>query len=51
MTNDKMRRTRKKTRQGKSDNTRWGHKGGGKNGSTPSNGRRRRKKRYRGQGR
>ena len=37
----------KKTRQGRSANTKSGHKGGGKNGSTPSKGY---KKTYRGQG-
>ena len=37
----------KKTRQGNSTNTKRGHKGGGKNGSTPT---KNYKKPYRGQG-
>ena len=37
----------KKTKQGRSTNTKHGHKGGGVNGSTVSKGY---KKRYRGQG-
>jgi hypothetical protein len=38
----------KKTYQGQGRNTKFGHKGGGPNGSTPT---KKYKKRYRGQGR
>ena len=38
----------KKTYQGQGSNTKFGHKGGGRNGSTPC---KKYKKRYRGQGR
>jgi hypothetical protein len=37
----------KKTRQGMGKNTKWGNKGGGNGGSTPS---KKYKKKYRGQG-
>ena len=45
--NSTHKSTPKKTKQGRSTNTKHGHKGGGTNGSTPSKGY---KKRYRGQG-